>query len=1685
MKKKLWVFLLAAILTISCLSLLIHASTSTASEETDVSMDSVSIVLSGKINMQFYVNFSSDMLTSADEYGLLFFDEECTEYIYANGTPMTDGVLQSDGTYKYVYAGIAAKEMSDLIYVRAYAKTGEDITYDQLYTTSVRNTAMQILDVYGDSTLDSSVALCDLVCQMLNYGAAAQNYFSYNTQDLANAGLTAAQKTIPTTEFASHYAVSGTATLPIFSIKTASLVLQDLTHFRFAVLAEGGDLDGVSLQMASDAAFTEIIGNYPLADCPVYAGIYRQVTTDGVVPADLDEVFYFRVTDGTNHSKTLAYSVESYAARMANTDGDLRVALYGMFGYANAVGDYIGELNDPNNVMLPAVSLRDSIRSSDLQENGTYTVSDLNRIVFSGDENAVYDGKNATIYTEGGLSFVGASNVTLKNLNIVMAHPSSNAIQVEGCTTLTLENVSINGACATVLLANGTTNGLMINSATFSATANTGIDLAAGSQNICILNSSVTNVSNLALSDASGAYVSGSTFSSATSAVLIAGDGAEWRSNTVSAPNTAIHAMGAANVLVALSEVTDGKMLMQNCQNSVFLLNNVAKGNVEAVGSTSAYVVENTLTLGTLTLTNNSYLLANGNAEGNRIAASGNSHFNGDDVTDINARLSVGADEDLLPHVNKEQFVGMARESYVYDPTSSVAYTVENYILTHAKNSDRVILAPGVYTVTVANRISFDAQRSNTTLYGYGAMLERSREGESNFGHLNFGGASNVSIKGLTMGHERTSTAQAYIVGKEVVDNKHILHVIAAPGFENEFGNSNPTDGYNANMSMGVIRAGEDHTFMEASFRSITVNESTGIIDIEVGVNYYCVMNVGDILTSKITKGGTVVNIANTTNLLFEDVVIYGTSSGFAFVEGETVTGTTFHRVANTTKSGAIISKATYDQFTAFEEQYGISFEMSIDAEGRYRGSRSYIGTADATHATGCGVGSQVISCLFENMCDDGTNQNANHARVGAITNNGDGTTTITYKGNYSVSNYDSYRASAGLYCIPFSVGDRVYVYTSEGQLICDTTALTATAQVMNSDGSPLLTLNQPMYDRAKINNPNVTEDSCKYRTYTVTVNTADVNFDAFVGYDLSDDSATNTGKVVIDNMSQASNGFSFDNTIVRNVRSRGLLIKASNGSITNCTFENIGGPALAILYEMHWGESGVTENLTVSKNLFDHTGYYGSDSDHFAPISIRGLGSSINSDYLLYNNINITDNTINNRGTTYAIYINSAYDITVKNNTFGHHVDTSDTTEYRNAIYINGASDVEVSGNTFPSSLSAPNYVKMNACLNIFGTDVAADDAFEDYLPTVNGTAVSYNGKWSLGYLPAATKPNGSNFTAYTTANASGVIGTNGSIDPANGAYRHAATASYNTVIAYTAPQNGYYSINLSDFFAPTANSGYLAVFRENGEMIWPNEGDYYTDASKWYTVTTATTATDLNTTLTTLDYIMLAQNEELYFCVKMADAVSDFGFLPVCKYASSTEAFVRDNENWPLYTSGVSFDGYPGNWSVGYLNGSSYVPYTGFWTTENVLIPSTDSAPGANGGMYITGRLALPSTRPIAISYEAPYAGNLALSFDYLMVSHTSAGTAFGCKVAIYKNGEKIWPTTAEAYVYSSQDTTEVPNNDNVEFLADLIAWAEANNDPLPTNVSVAKGDLIQFAISRTTSNRAACYPRITYVG
>ena len=92
--------------------------------------------------------------------------------------------------YKVTYQGLAARQMGQDIVATVYSADG--VALSAPYTDSVRAYAGRALKSSGDAKLKK------LIVDLLNYGAAAQTYFKYAADDLANNQLTQEQKALGT-----------------------------------------------------------------------------------------------------------------------------------------------------------------------------------------------------------------------------------------------------------------------------------------------------------------------------------------------------------------------------------------------------------------------------------------------------------------------------------------------------------------------------------------------------------------------------------------------------------------------------------------------------------------------------------------------------------------------------------------------------------------------------------------------------------------------------------------------------------------------------------------------------------------------------------------------------------------------------------------------------------------------------------------------------------------------------------------------------------------------------------------------------------------------------------------------------------------------------------------------------------------------------------------------------------------------------------------------------------------------------------------------------------------------------------------------------------------------------------------------------------------------------------------------
>lgn len=779
------------------------------------------------------------------------------------------------------------------------------------------------------------------------------------------------------------------------------------------------------------------------------------------------------------------------------------------------------------------------------------------------------------------------------------------------------------------------------------------------------------------------------------------------RENNIKCTGNAITlSAGSYNSLVAENNVV-GNISMRNTFNCSVVLN--YSDAIVGCDSVNLYIIDNKAD--SITITGNKYLICDGNTCAS-VTNDGNDLYNGDNLHNVDARLEVGADEDLLPHTNKDLFQGMERRRTVTAPEYDVAPSLNEYILNETKRGGAVIVPPGAYTV---NNTLEMRDISDVTVYAYGVYFEA----EDYIQCVSLFGSSNITIKGLTVGYAKVSAKQIHIVEK-LGDNK--LLMIASAGFPEDIGLPPQKGGSgggcmfrNSNMiywnEIGywgyyVPVEREDGTYLN--------EDGTFVIELierEGTGKYYSLIKKGDVIASRINvqSGKSTLRVINSDNVLLKDTVSYG-YAGMICLVAAGIGKVKLYRHHNLSHSGYIIDKETYEKYRAIEGKYNVDLELSIDEERRYRGAASRFGSVDATHVGGASEGLDATSALFENSCDDATNQRGYSSMLHKVVDNGDGTYSIIYKDYMAWVYYWMMRNSGntsnpGFRTQDFKDGDRIFAYASNGHILCDAKVISDTEIVEENH-----VMREEDFDYK--GETKHLKWVCKLRA--VKVRAEDVNLAAIEGYNTEISDYTMDNKVIVDNISRNSASFTFDNCMVRNNTGR-VLIKTHYGTVKSCTFTNNVFAGVVMSAEPSWGESSVPCHIRVSRCLFDKTSQLSERESNpkFAAIAVQGLGEdemkiTLKQGYIPSRDITIEKNVFRNVPNNFYITASAVDGLIIKDNVFEDRADESGD-NIGKAIYLNGCMNIKVSGNRY-SSFALGDISKVviaDEYLNLYGSDV------------------------------------------------------------------------------------------------------------------------------------------------------------------------------------------------------------------------------------------------------------------------------------------------------------------------------------------------------------------------------------------
>ena len=288
--------------------------------------------LSFKDEILLNVYFEASNMDDVVEAGLILYSSQVTSWNIHNAESVVPGYQYNDAKELYFVTtkGIPAKNMGDTLWFAIYTKLSDGTCYyTKLVDYSPRYYAYSLLGS-GDAALDA------LLVSMLNYGAAAQTYFDYNTDDLVNKDLTAEQMALAEdyrSDMMSEVSYPSDAKQGTF-IKNGgyvdcypSVTFGGAFSINYYYVPSHTPADGITMYYwkEADYAAADVLtaenatGMVKVTDSG--SGVYRAAVT-GIAAKNIEDAVYaaFVYSDGTTTyaSGVLPYSIGTYCNTMAN-----------------------------------------------------------------------------------------------------------------------------------------------------------------------------------------------------------------------------------------------------------------------------------------------------------------------------------------------------------------------------------------------------------------------------------------------------------------------------------------------------------------------------------------------------------------------------------------------------------------------------------------------------------------------------------------------------------------------------------------------------------------------------------------------------------------------------------------------------------------------------------------------------------------------------------------------------------------------------------------------------------------------------------------------------------------------------------------------------------------------------------------------------------------------------------------------------------------------------------------------------------------------------------------------------------------------------------------------------------------------------------------------------------------------
>lgn len=288
--------------------------------------------------------------TNVKECGMITYSSKVSVWNVDNAENVIPGCVydSSKGYYYATSSGIEAKRLGDTVYLSVYCKMVDGTyVYSKLASYSPKTYAYNQLKTSSDAKVKA------LMVAMLNYGAAAQSYFNYNTGALVNKDLTTTQKTLATQYRSSMVAAVGTVDSGKvgiftnsggFSKRVPAITFGSAFSINYFFVPSNTPSGGLKLyywnQSDYDAATTLTPSNSTGSIKLTLINGQYQGEISGISAKDLDKTIYVAAGYNSNGrsycSGVLPYSIGAYCVSQAAKGGDVQslaeaTAVYGYY----------------------------------------------------------------------------------------------------------------------------------------------------------------------------------------------------------------------------------------------------------------------------------------------------------------------------------------------------------------------------------------------------------------------------------------------------------------------------------------------------------------------------------------------------------------------------------------------------------------------------------------------------------------------------------------------------------------------------------------------------------------------------------------------------------------------------------------------------------------------------------------------------------------------------------------------------------------------------------------------------------------------------------------------------------------------------------------------------------------------------------------------------------------------------------------------------------------------------------------------------------------------------------------------------------------------------------------------------------------------------------------------------------